>query len=86
MDARISRRGFVSAVTAASAQRVLGANDRVRLGVIGSGGRGRYLMERANSAGRIEWVALCDADDAQRNKAETVAGKKLDQFTDYRRV
>ena len=86
MDARISRRGFVSAVTAASAQRVLGANDRVRLGVIGSGDRGRYLMERANSAGKIEWVALCDAYDAQRNKAETVAGKKLDQFTDYRRV
>ena len=52
MDSTVSRRGFVGAMTASSAARVMGANDRIRLGVIGSGGRGRYLMTCANKAGR----------------------------------
>ena len=72
----ISRRSFVaSTATAASARRVLGANDRIRLGVIGSGNRGRYLMKKAIEAGDIEFVAVCDAYDVQRDKAEAVAGK-----------
>lgn len=43
MDQTVTRRSFVGAITAASASRIVGANDRIRLGVIGSGGRGRYL-------------------------------------------
>jgi len=34
--------------------RVLGANDRIRLGVIGTGGRGNYLMGIANKVGGIQ--------------------------------
>ena len=83
----VSRRHFMGAtLTAASASRVLGANDRIRLGAIGTGGRGRYLMQRANDAGGIEWVALCDAYDVQRDKAEALTGKKLDKYVDYRRI
>jgi len=45
-----SRRSFLKTAavttTAASAGRVLGANDRIRIGVIGAGGRGRYLMNQ----------------------------------------
>ena len=45
----LTRRGFLAgAATAASASRVLGANDRVRLGIIGVGGRGTYLAREAN--------------------------------------
>ena len=48
----ISRRTFmVGAATAAAAMRVWGANDRIRLGIIGSGQRGQYLMSRANEVG-----------------------------------
>ncbi|MEN6602447.1 MAG: Gfo/Idh/MocA family oxidoreductase, partial [Bryobacteraceae bacterium] len=86
MPDNVTRRGFVGALTAASAARVKGANDRIRLGIIGSGGRGRYLMDRANKAGGIEWVAVADAYDVQRDRAEKVAGTTLAKFVDYRQV
>ena len=42
----MERRDFVAATawTALSASRVLGANDRVIVGLIGCGGRGRLVM------------------------------------------
>ncbi|MFB3828882.1 MAG: Gfo/Idh/MocA family protein [Bryobacteraceae bacterium] len=86
MDTSLSRRGFVGSMTAASAGRVLGANDRIRLGAIGTGGRGRYLMSNANKAGNIQWVAVADAYDVQRDRAEQVAGTAVDKYVDYRKV
>ncbi|MCX6627432.1 MAG: gfo/Idh/MocA family oxidoreductase, partial [Candidatus Solibacter sp.] len=59
----LTRRGFV--VTAASAARVLGANDRVRLASIGCGGRGQHLMRMAKAAGGAEFAAVCDAWDVR---------------------
>jgi len=83
MDQDLSRRTFLA--TAASASRVLGANDRVRLGIIGTGGRGSYLMSSANKAGGIQWVAVCDAWDERRQKAKKLAGEVPD-YGDYRRL
>ncbi len=84
----VSRRGFIGAMTAASAARVLGANDRIRLGVIGTGGRGRYLMSNAmkSNPADIQWVAAADAWDVQRDRAEKLAGHSLEKYVDYRRV
>ncbi|MBL8296033.1 MAG: Gfo/Idh/MocA family oxidoreductase [Bryobacterales bacterium] len=87
MNPTISRRGMVAAMTAASAGRILGANGRIRLGVIGAGGRGRYLMSNANkTASNIQWVAAADAYDVQRDQAEKVAGVQIDKYVDYRNV
>ena len=87
MESEISRRKFVAgAVTAASAMRVAGANDRVRLGIIGTGGRGSYLMREADKAGGIQWVAVCDAWDARRDQGEKTAGGNVAKFADYRRL
>ena len=86
MSHDISRRSLIGGVTAASAMRVSGANDRIRLGVIGTGGRGRYLMSCANKAGNIQWVAVADAYDVQRDRAEKVAGTTVDKYVDYRKV
>jgi len=43
----MNRRAFVasSALTAASYQRILGANDRVRMGFIGLGNRGDQVLD-----------------------------------------
>jgi len=71
-------------MTAASASRVLGANDRIRLGIIGTGGRGSYLMTEANKCSGIEWVAVCDAWDARRDEAQQLAGSAVNQHADYR--
>lgn len=83
----ISRRGFVAgAVSAASAARVAGANDRIRLGIIGTGGRGTWLMKKANNVGGHEWVAVCDAWDVRRKQSAELAGGNVDQFADYRKL
>lgn len=86
MNADLSRRGFVTAATAVSASRVMGANDRIRLGIAGSGNRGRHLMNLANQAGNIQWVTICDAYDEQAARAAKVAGGEVERTSDYRRV
>lgn len=52
--------------TAASYRRILGANDRVRLGVIGSGPRGQYLMREALKADLATVVAVCEVYGVRR--------------------
>ncbi len=67
MSNDFARRDFLSgavkgaaAMTAASYSRVLGANEKVRLGVIGCGDRGRYDMGHFLKNGGVEVGALCD--------------------------
>ncbi len=59
-----SRRSFLTAATAFSLGRVLGANDRINIGIVGVGGRGNDHIEAyaADSGARI--AALCDIDQA----------------------
>ncbi len=84
MGQNVSRRSML-AWTAVSASRVFGANERIRLGVIGSGGRGQHLMRMANQAGGIEWVAICDAWDERRDAAaQFAAGAQVAKIADYR--
>ncbi len=84
---QFSRRAFVaSSLSAASASRVIGANDRVRLGIIGTGGRGKYLMGQANKAGNMQWVALCDAWDVRQREGAKLAGADVVAYSDYRRL
>ncbi|SIO66737.1 Predicted dehydrogenase [Singulisphaera sp. GP187] len=68
---RITRRGFVGAVgvTAGSAA-VLGAsgqavaaNDKIRLGIIGSGSRGMQVLETFLTNPEVDIVAVADVDD-----------------------
>ena len=46
--------------TAVARSRVLGANDRVRLGFIGLGNRGDQVLEAFLTHGDAEVVAICD--------------------------
>jgi predicted dehydrogenase len=83
------RRDFIktsawAGMSAASASRVMGANDRIRLGIIGTGGRGSYLMGEANRSNGIEWVAVCDAWDLRREEALEHAGPDVAKYGDYR--
>jgi predicted dehydrogenase len=54
----MNRRGFL--FTAASAARVWGANEKVRLGLIGCGGRGRYVTKFMTSIPDAELAAAAD--------------------------
>ena len=53
------RRSFVqtSGLTALAAARAVGANDRVNLGLIGCGGRGRFVARTLRDANNAAYVA-----------------------------
>ena len=82
----VPRRAFLRGVTAATAlsySRVFGANDRVQLGLIGCGERGRSDMGKFIKAGNTDVVALCDIYGAQTDRAKQDAANAR-SFTDHR--
>jgi predicted dehydrogenase len=82
----VPRRAFLRGVTAATAlsySRVFGANDRVQLGLIGCGERGRSDMGKFIKAGNVDVVALCDIYGAQIDRAKKDAPNAR-SFTDHR--
>jgi predicted dehydrogenase len=82
----VPRRTFLRGVTAATAlsySRVFGTNDRVQLGLIGCGERGRSDMGKFIKAGNTDVVALCDIYGAQTDRAKQDAPNAR-SFTDHR--
>jgi len=59
-------------MSAGSYGRVLGANERLRLGVVGCGGRGNLVMSKFLKSGTVEVAALCDVwgDRIERAKKQ----------------
>jgi predicted dehydrogenase len=71
----ITRRSMAraAAVSALSYSRILGANDRIGLGLVGAGGRGQYVMSLFQKNAEVEVRAICDVyavkTDAAQQKA-----------------
>lgn len=85
----MGRRHFLKAAASAAAlsavpSRVLGANDRVRLGVIGSGNRAREDMGHFLKDPSVEVVAICDVWDEHLAKTQEKLPAKAAEFVDYR--
>ena len=66
--------------------RVLGANDRIRVGVLGSGHRARYVMGMFKKIPTVEFVAVCDVYASARAEALEVAGPGAQSYTNYHEV
>jgi predicted dehydrogenase len=66
--------------------RVLGANDRIRLALLGAGQRGQYDMSLFQKDPTVEVVAVCDAYAPHREKAQQAAGASATAHLDYREV
>ena len=85
-----TRRGFArasaAALAAASYSRVLGANDRVRLGFIGVGNRGSNLLNAAKEFADQQVVAVCDLLDPLVDRAAAAAGTDPGRHKDFRRL
>ena len=65
--------------------RVLGANDRVRFGLIGAGGRGQAIFKAAIKAPNTEAVAVADLYTRRLDEAKAIApGVKT--YSDFRRL
>src|SRR5258707_10603570 len=84
----VPRRAFlggVTAMTALSYSRVMGANERIQLGLIGCGERGRGDMGNFIKAGNLDVAALCDVYAAQIDRAKSAA-PNAQSFTDHRKL
>ena len=83
----MDRRNAVKAagLTALSYSRVLGANDRIGLGVIGTGHRGTYDMTLFQKNPDVEVRALCDVYGVRIDEAQQKA-PNTKTFTDHHQL
>jgi predicted dehydrogenase len=87
-----TRRGFLkqaalgtAALLAYPHSGVLGANDRVRVGMIGLGNRGQDLLEEVGNVPSIQLVAMADVYSRRREAAKKqIPG--IQTFDDHRRL
>jgi predicted dehydrogenase len=74
-----------AAITALSYSRILGANDRIGLGVIGTGGRGTYVMGLFHKNYDVDVRAFCDVYPARFREALATAPNAR-TFGDHRKL
>src|SRR5215475_5718611 len=77
---------LAGATTALGAVRAAGANDRVRLGVIGLGNRGDQVLDAFLKHPDADVVAICDLSQAYLDFASRKIGSAPKQFKDYRQL
>ncbi|MBZ2183346.1 MAG: Gfo/Idh/MocA family oxidoreductase [Bryobacter sp.] len=82
-----TRRSFLASggVTAFAAQRAIGANERIRLGIIGPGARGQELLKDALAQPNVELGYATDIYTARLREVETIVPGVKTAF-DYRRL
>ena len=83
-----SRRRFLqtSVAAAMASGSVLGANDRVNVGLVGFGMRGTQLQNSFARHSDCVIAAACEVDQSRLDKAAAAIGGKVDKYTDYRRL
>jgi predicted dehydrogenase len=69
-----------------AAATVQGANNRIRIAVIGTGGRARGLMSQLKRLPGNEMVSLCDVYEPRLLQAGEIAGPAATKIADYRRI
>ncbi len=67
--------------------RPVGANDDIRVAVVGLGGKGRQHVKIFKGIKGVRVVALCDPDRKRMGKAARELGEqKVDEYVDYRKL
>jgi predicted dehydrogenase len=85
-----NRRSFTKSLAggaylAMSASRILGANDKIRVGIIGCGGQGTGDWRQFLAQPDVTPVAVCDVYTPNRERAAAM-GKEITQFKDFRQL
>ncbi len=88
MNLKPNRRSFLMAAgaTAVVSTRAFGANDTLRIGVIGAGGRMRDLLNAADQTGGFNVVAVCDVYGPRRDEVRQRYGGTPTTHLEYREV
>jgi predicted dehydrogenase len=90
-QATVSRRAFVQAgaagvLTAASWQRVLGANERIGVGFIGYGLIGKRHVLDFKAQSDVDMVGLAEVHRARKEEGLAELGRGARGFSDFRRL
>ena len=88
MNNQNTRRDFTKALalTALSAGRVLGANDRIRMGLVGCGNRGRQIWSVFLQQPNMEPTAVCDVYELYRKHMKEESGPNVREYKDLREL
>jgi predicted dehydrogenase len=88
MQYRLNRRSFIiaSGLTALASTRVVGANDTLRLGVIGAGGRMGDLLNAADKVGNYQIVAVSDVYGPRRDAVKQRSNGTATSHVNYHEV
>jgi len=85
MQHQLDRRSFIiaSGLTALASTRVLGANDTLRVGIIGAGGRMNGLLDAADKAGNYQIAAVSDVYAPRRDAVKQRSNGTATTHVDY---
>jgi predicted dehydrogenase len=88
MQHQLNRRNFIIAggLTALASTRVLGANDTLRVGVIGAGGRMGDLLAAADKAGNYQIAAVSDVYGPRRDAIKQRSNGIATTHVNYREL
>lgn len=96
MPFRTTRRRFLKhvavagaslSIPAASWSRVFGANDRLRIASIGTGGKGWSDLTATAASPQVQVVALCDIDETKKHLGQAAEQfPQAKRFTDWRKL
>jgi predicted dehydrogenase len=88
MKYQLDRRSFIIAggLTALASTRVLGANETLRVGVIGAGGRMNDLLNAADKAGNYQIAAVSDVYGPRRDAIKERSKGTATIHADYREL
>jgi predicted dehydrogenase len=91
MPRTLSRRSFLQSSAAAAALampavNVLGANETLKVGLIGTGGRCRFLMKSLAKVPNVKMTALCDIWDGAIEQARPLADPKAFVTKNYKEL
>ncbi len=91
-DSKMNRRDMLRtaatgalAMTASSYSKILGANDKVNLGLIGAGGRGQSVMKAFQLNSTVNVAAVCDVYASRTDQALSSAPGARG-FSDHRKL
>jgi predicted dehydrogenase len=83
---RVVQTTALASLSAASAQRVLGANERINIGLIGCGVRGMHVARLMGAVPNVAFVAVCDVYEPHAGRAREWAGGSCQAHGDFRKV